>query len=343
MVSHTPPSDVTPGNTQPDDLPQTSDECSYTATFTVEQEVKYACRYEEGYDLPDKHYEAWVKINHPQSPKAGSTQQVPSLSGNKSLSPKNPNGPYSGSADNTASLSECPSPASVVSNKSPAVVQRSPLSQLLNIPVANKPKKKVTTGKARVLTSAECLKALQDKENEKVRKAEELEQRKKERILKKQLKEEEQKRKKEEKAHKAALKEAKLLEKQSKKPTRGKKSKPTSSMPNVAADNLTLGEATDGPSADAATDNVAEESTCSDKGPSKRKSTDNARSNAKRSKHSVDDEIDVNRCCVCFGMYADDAGTGREWLECRCSRWIHEDCIDNDDVDTEQCIFCPLC
>ena len=62
----------------------------------------------------------------------------------------------------------------MVSNKSPAVVQRSPLSQLLNIPVADEPKKKVTTGKAHVLTSAECLKALQDKENEKVRKAKEL-------------------------------------------------------------------------------------------------------------------------------------------------------------------------
>ena len=115
-------------------------------------------------------------------------------------------------------------------------------------------------------------------------------------------------------------------------------------MTDVTADNLTLDEATDGPPADAATDNMADESACSDKGPSKRKSTDNAQSSTKRSKkQSADDEIDVNRCCVCFGMYADDAGTGREWLECRCSRWIHEDCIDDDDVDVEQCIFCPLC
>ena len=113
-------------------------------------------------------------------------------------------------------------------------------------------------------------------------------------------------------------------------------------MPNFAADNLTLDVATDDPSADAATDNMAEGSTCSDKGPSKWKSTDNAWLNAKRSKHSADDEINVNRCCVCFGMYADDAGAGREWLECQCSRWIHEDCIDNDDVYTEQCIFVPF-
>ena len=44
-------------------------------------------------------------------------------------------------------------------------VNRSSLSDLLNIPVANKPKKKVNTGRACVLTSIECLKALQEKEN----------------------------------------------------------------------------------------------------------------------------------------------------------------------------------
>ena len=50
----------------------------------------------------------------------------------------------------------------------------------------------------------------------------------------------------------------------------------------------------------------------------------------------------MSRCYVCFGVYADDAGTGREWLQCQCSRWIHEDCIDDDDVDIEQCVVCPL-
>ena len=90
-------------------------------------------------------------------------------------------------------------------------------------------------------------------------------------------------------------------------------------------------------------DNVAEESTHSDKGLLKWKSTNNTQSNTKRSKYTADDEIKVNRCCVCFGMYADDAGTGREWIECRCSRRIHEDCIDNDNVDIEQCVICPLC
>ena len=83
-------------------------------------------------------------------------------------------------------------------------------------------------------------------------------------------------------------------------------------MPDVTADNLTLDEATDGLPADAAADNTAEENTCNNKCSSKRKSTDTAPFNVKRSKHSADDEIDFNRCCKCFGMYGDDAGTGRE-------------------------------
>ena len=58
--------------------------------------------------------------------------------------------------------------------------------------------------------------------------------------MKKQLEEEELKHKKEERTHKAAMKEAKLLEKQSNKQTRARKSKCTGSMPDVTTDNLTL-------------------------------------------------------------------------------------------------------
>ena len=92
---------------------------------------------------------------------------------------------------------------------------------------------------------------------------------------------------------------------------------------------------------DVTTDNQQMSHVVASRGPSKRKSTSHAQSSAKRSKNSADDEIDVNRCCV----YGDDAGTGREWLQCQCSRCnsIHEDCIDDDNVDVEQCIFCPLC
>ena len=42
-------------------------------TFTLEQEKKYRRRYEEGFDLPDEQYEAWLKINHPDHTRAGNS------------------------------------------------------------------------------------------------------------------------------------------------------------------------------------------------------------------------------------------------------------------------------
>ena len=122
-----------------------------------------------------------------------------------------------------------------------------------------------------------------------------------------------------------------------------------SSLNSVAAESTTSGVAANvTPDQDVPTDalvpdvtvtigNVADD-THRSRGPSKRKSS-YTQPSVKRSKSNADEEIDVNRCCASFGMYADDAGIGREWLQCRCSRWIHEDCIDDDDVDIEQSIF----
>ena len=62
--------------TQPMDCALMSNECLDTPTFTIEQELKYACRYEEGYDLADVQYEAWLKINHPDSARPGNAQLV---------------------------------------------------------------------------------------------------------------------------------------------------------------------------------------------------------------------------------------------------------------------------
>ena len=35
--------------------------------FTIAEELKYAQRYEERYDLPDPHYEEWLRQNHPEA------------------------------------------------------------------------------------------------------------------------------------------------------------------------------------------------------------------------------------------------------------------------------------
>ncbi len=44
--------------------------------------------------------------------------------------------------------------------------------------------------------------------------------------------------------------------------------------------------------------------------------------------------------------YEDDVAEriGRDWLECACNRWLHEDCVMNVVIDPSgQERLCPLC
>ena len=60
----------------------------------------------------------------------------------------------------------------------------------------------------------------------------------------------------------------------------------------------------------------------------------------------LNESIDSNVCCMCFGSYEDDVldGYGADWINCACGRWLHVDC-------TEDCItdcrgnkrYCPYC
>ena len=61
---------------QPMDYALMSNERLDTPTFTIKQQLKYAHRYEEGYDFSDVQYEAWLKINHPDSARLGNAQLV---------------------------------------------------------------------------------------------------------------------------------------------------------------------------------------------------------------------------------------------------------------------------
>ena len=60
-------------------------------------------------------------------------------------------------------------------------------------------------------------------------------------------------------------------------------------------------------------------------------------------KENVDVSINADLCCVCFRSYQEDVGTGREWLQCSCTRWIHEDCVNDEDVEEGSGRLCPLC
>ena len=50
---------------------------------------------------------------------------------------------------------------------------------------------------------------------------------------------------------------------------------------------------------------------------------------------------DDYECAFCYGNYCTD---GRDWVKCACSRWVHEDCMEEVILDDEgQERFCPFC
>ena len=316
------------------------------STFSADEEILYARRFEEGYDLTDPKYEAWLGIHHPIAesviinkapitdlhvssnvtslhvdPATSSATVIPTCTTDcsqtvhektsaQSLTPVRPMIRPNPTQLKLAHSTTAQTPSTpVLDNPSSAgsaslvrdSTKRSPLAELVNLPKIDY-RKRTKTGKARVLTSNECLKALQDKEEKKWLAEEEKKIKKLEREQKRKQKEEELQHKKEVRAQKVADKEAKQRMQQAKQQEKRAK-----------------------------------------QNPNKRKSDISSASRPKRNKDNIDDEIDINRCCTCFGTYVDDAGTDRQWVMCSCNRWIHEDCIDPDDVADDTCKVCPLC
>ena len=261
--------------------------------FIIEEELKFANRFEEGYDLFDPRYEEWLKCSHPESagkatmtspsillsistpsglsmsapscgvppstsipsggvppstsaPSGGVPPSTSTPSGGVPLSTSTPSGgvplsmstpsggvppstsspsggvPPSMSTPISSSVSRSSLSSSVASTSAPArSTKRSPFSDLLNILFVSTPVLP-KTGKARVLTSSECLRLMKEKEEKKIQFAYEKEKRKQEREQKKKEKEEEQKKKATERAHKAEEKEADKARKEQEKAERAK-------------------------------------------------------------------------------------------------------------------------
>lgn len=207
-------------------------------TFSLQEEVQYSVRFEEGYDVYDERYESWLKINHPgavsktcttSSPQISEAQKTPLSSTSPSVSSESS---VSGQSSRTESpsqssplLASIPTPMSsngvskTSLNTTPssscqtqsapgttplitAAKRRSPLSDLLNLQsnIRKAGSKTTSTGRARVLTSDECLRLLKEKEEKKKQVEVEKEKRKMDRELKKKQREEEKKQKAEEKA-----------------------------------------------------------------------------------------------------------------------------------------------
>ena len=48
---------------------------------------------------------------------------------------------------------------------------------------------------------------------------------------------------------------------------------------------------------------------------------------------SCDSEINIDMCCVCCDSEDAINGTGTDWIECACGRWLHEECVEDCILD----------
>lgn len=190
------------------------------APFSHEKEELYSRRYEEGYNLYDPDYYQWLTINHPDAATAlpeisilDSFVDVEPLEPVTLTPPPNSPTPHSQPVVATPLPTSSCSPITAVkstqqttplSATSPGETSSSastPSSSIreylspLTLYQSNKPKK---TGTARVLTSAECLKSLEEKKRQKEFLIEERERKKQEREKKKKEREELARKRKEE-------------------------------------------------------------------------------------------------------------------------------------------------
>ena len=178
---------------------------------------------------------------------------------------------------------------------------------------------------ARVLTSAQGLAILKEKEDKKKKETEEKEKRKQERVDKKKQREELAKKKAEERAKKAQ-------EKNSCSQRKPAKRKSTSQPKGVK-----LSKSSTSTSSTSSTST----STTVSPGEPPVSSGEPSVSPGEPSSNSTDTE-----CCECSRTYNEDVrqGTGVEWVQCGCGRWLHEECIDSviQDADGQE-RFCSFC
>jgi len=56
-----------------------------------------------------------------------------------------------------------------------------------------------------------------------------------------------------------------------------------------------------------------------------------------------DEAIDPDTCCMCFGDGVLES-IGAEWINCRCGKWMHEDCVEETVMDSDgHQRFCTFC
>ena len=212
------------------------------------------------------------------------------------------------------------SPVTEVPTPSTTLQKTSPLSSLLVYPKPPHKKSHQTPKCARVLTSAESLAYLQEKERKKKEEQELKELRKKEREKKRLEREQDKVRKQQQKEAKKKQQENKI--------TQANKKDAEVENDTSKVDSLRP----------AITRRTAK----------RRRLEETESNNSKKSKEDglQHNEISQNECAACFGTYEEDLNNAgdliAEWIQCTnksCGVWSHCDCLDK----TEGEHVCAIC
>ena len=222
---------ITVGKSGENSATESSNPVEDVEEISPELEKKFVRRLKEGYDLYDPVYTRWLQRNHPESIQPTNLQAAEPTSIAEEFSHITPLSPEAVLVDEIDERSaesrqvrvehvpemvnssftdrreaqNCGSDGGGVMERRGGTVS----SSLATVLADHTPQVATTQRckpKARLLTSAECLKMLQEKEDKKKQQLEEKERKRKEREHKKILREQETQRKKEEKARKAQKK-----------------------------------------------------------------------------------------------------------------------------------------
>jgi len=298
-------------------------------SFTDEQLKRFQIRYDEGTDVYiDPDYIQWLELYHSESLLAdrysltsaiASTDESLQTSLAEHFHSITPEVPLD-SVDTvfTSDADSQHSNALISADKLREICQEvSPISKFLVSPLPATSSVPETLPCAHLLTSTQCLAQLEEKRQKQLA-IQEKEQRKLDREEKKSKREQEQKRKAEEivkKAKEKARKVKEMAEKAKKAAEKERKAAKRAAKKHQRK----AGGANKNPTAEA-----------TDEPPQKKQRREVCPMN------DVDSEgIDEDMCCKCFGTYTDNGWkqSGRDWIKCACSRWLHEDCAEDYKVD----------
>ena len=272
----------------------------------------------------DEDYMHWLNIYHLESSPGANCSQLPADPPNQDTggdsfmanfqheSPLVGMSPHPCESTGSSTYKSPPTAGSILKSPQQGPEESTVLSKLM-VPPSVTPRRQKVTPKARLLTSAEAIRILEEKQEKNQQETEEKERRKKKREAKRLEKVEEQKRKAEERAKKSEERARRAEEKAQAKAGRAKEKVQRSAACNTRTDLQSI-------------------------------SPPKKRLRMSERQHSL--AIDTNICCVCMTAYEEDVQEqiGLDWVACACGRWLHEecaeDCIQDQSGNDRLCPFC---